>query len=103
MHTIRLRHPWQRESDGDAIVWSRKFNWPTELTPDETVQLVVESATTAATLTLNDTPLTTEADGRFDITALLAKHNRLAITSLAASSDDLEKCPFEVRLEIVEK
>lgn len=102
MHNIRLRHPWQSQPGGDTTVWSRKFNWPAEATPGETVQLVVEPATVAATLTLNGTSLTTGADGRFDITAMLAKHNLLAITSSVASSGDSEQCPFDVRLEIVD-
>ncbi len=102
MHTIRLRHPWQCEPDGNATVWSRKFNWPADSTPGETVRLVVEPVTAAATLTLNGTPLTIGTDGRFDITSLLAKHNLLVITSSAAASGDTEQCPFDVRLEIVD-
>ncbi len=101
MHTIRLRHPWQCQLDGDIAVWTRKFNWPAELEADEVVQLVVESMTAETTFALNDEVLTEETTGRFDITSLLAKSNQLAITTPAAPSDDSGKCPFEVRLEIV--
>ena len=101
MHTIRLRHPWQCQLDGNSTVWTRKFNWPAELEAGEAVQLVVESMTVVTTLALNDVVLTGEPTGRFDITSLLAKSNRLAITTPAAPSDDSGQCPFEVRLEIV--
>ena len=99
MHSIRLRHPWQSESDGGTIVWTRKFNWPADLVSGEVVQLVVEQTPSSAAITLNGKPLTATATGRFDITSSLAKHNRLAI---AAPSADFERCPFEVRLEIGE-
>ncbi len=106
MHTIRLRHPWQCQLDGDVAVWTRKFNWPAELEAGEIVQLVVESMTSETTLTLNNAALnnvvlTEESTGRFSITSLLAKSNRLAITTQAAPSGDTEQCPFEVQLEIV--
>ncbi|NOZ38693.1 MAG: hypothetical protein GXP24_00525, partial [Planctomycetes bacterium] len=93
MHSIRLRHPWQCERTDDTHVWSRKFNWPAELMPGETVQLVVEPMPLAATPTLNGTTLTTDANGGSDITSLLVKHNLLVITSSAASSGDPGRCP----------
>ncbi len=106
MHTIRLRHPWQCQLDGNSTVWTRNFNWPAELEAGEVVQLVVEPMAAETPLSLNDVSLndavlTEETTGRFDITSLLAKSNRLAITTQAAPSDDSGKCPFEVRLEIV--
>ncbi len=103
MHTIRLRNPWQCEPDGDVVVWSRKFNWPAELMPSERVQLVVEPVTVGTLLQLNGTVLASENLGRIDITSLIAKHNLLAVTSTGAPPDDPQKCPFEVRLEIVDE
>jgi len=100
MHSIRLRHPWQSELHGNTTVWSRKFNWPAEPTPGEIVQLVVEPISSTTTFSLNDTPLTPVTDGRFDITALIAEHNRLMITTAASPPSDTKKFPFEVRLEI---
>ena len=100
MHTIRLRHPWQCEPDGDVVVWSRKFNWPSELMPGERVHLVVEPVAVGTVLRLNGTVLAGENAGRIDITSQIATHNLLAITSAGAPPDDSQKCPFEVRLEI---
>ncbi len=102
MHTIRLRHPWQSQHVGDTTVWSRVFNWPAEPTPGEIVRLVVEPIDQGTTVSLNDAPLVSEPNGQFNITTLIAKSNRLAISTPAAPSDDSEKCPFEVRLEIVD-
>ncbi len=102
MHTIRLRRPWQCQLDGNSTVWTRKFNWPAELEAGEVVQLVVEPMTSEATLSLNDAVLAEETSGRFDITSLIAKSNRLAITTSAAPSNDSGQCPFEVRLEIAD-
>ena len=102
MHTICLRHPWQCQLDGNSTVWTRKFNWPAELEAGEIVQLVVEQLTAETTLTLNDVLLAEDVSGRFDITSLIAKSNRLAITTSSSPSDDSGQCPFEVRLEIVD-
>ena len=101
MHTIRLRHPWQCQLDGNSTVWTRKFNWLAELEAGEVVQLVVEPMTAETTLALNDVALAKETTGRFDITPLIAKSNRLVITTPSAPSDDSGQCPFEVQLEIV--
>ena len=101
MHSIRLAHPWQSVSDGDTVVWSRKFNWPAELVPNEIVQLVVQQVPASAKIRLNSTPLNSGAAGRFDITSAIAKHNHLAIASPAAEIASSGECPFDVRLEIV--
>ncbi len=100
VHTIRLRHPWQCESSADAIVWSRKFNWPAELSDDERVQLVIENAPAAITVTLNESAVSCNESGPADITKLLAVHNRLMI-STANDAPPPERFPCEVRLEII--
>ena len=99
-HTIRLRDPWQYEpiAAGGAR-WSRAFHRPTGLTGRETVWLVVSDR--GATLRLDDQLLTTSGEGeegRYEITARLADHNRLTVE---VPRDD-EKRPFEVSLEISE-
>ncbi len=102
MHTIRLRHPWQCEINGESTVWSRKFNWPAEPTPGEIVRLVIEPISASATVSLNGTLLGIDSSGLFDITASVAKHNLLTIEAPADSPMDSTKCPFDVRLEIVD-
>ena len=98
MHSIRLRHPWHANSEGGLTTWSRKFNWPAQLAPGETLQLVIEQAPPSAEVVLNGTPLGGSLAAPRDISALVAKHNRLSIT--AASGDPSATCPYEVRLEI---
>ena len=103
MHSIRLRHPWQCETAGDVTVWSRKFNWPAELESGESVQLAVEPISAAASITLNGEPLVDNLAGRFDISASVAKHNQLTIACASSPSTSTGKCPFDVRLEVVEE
>jgi len=100
MHTIRLRHPWQCQPDGEGSLWSRKFNWPAELTPDEVAWLVVEGMVASAIVTLNDQPLVAESTGRYKVTTLLVGHNRLTLTHDEPPPENLRDCPFDVRLEI---
>ena len=99
-HTIRLRHPWQSEAIEDRVLWSRKFNWPAELTGSEVVRLAIEPIADAASITLNDAPLRAEPAMPIEVTDLLRGHNRLEIT--CRDEQPTEQCPFEVRLEIVE-
>ncbi len=99
-HTIRLRHPWQCESGEDTVVWSRKFNWPAELSEDEGVRLVIKNAPPAITVTLNESAVLFDESCPADITQLLAIHNRLVI-SAANSAPPPERFPYEVRLEII--
>ncbi|MEM8944617.1 MAG: hypothetical protein AAGD11_05480 [Planctomycetota bacterium] len=101
MHSIHLRHPWQCESVGDVIVWSRKFNWPAELDASEAVQLVVEKLPALARVTLNDSELGTASSVRFDVTSLLASHNSVTISLAGDDSIPTERFPYEVRLDIV--
>lgn len=101
LHTIRLRHPWQCESAGDTIVWSRKFNWPAELPDGELVQLVIENSSPTVTVTLNETALAFDRATSSEITNLLSTHNRLAISSPADENQSAEQCPYQVRLEVV--
>ena len=101
LHTIRLRHPWQCETNSDVIVWSRKFNWPAEPDESERVRLVAEGLPTSAQWTLNGQPITPNSPTTHDITDLIAIHNRLLITIAAPEGDPPERFPYEVRLEIV--
>lgn len=100
IHTIRLRHPWQCETADGAIVWSRKFNWPAELSPGEVVQLVIESVDSDASVMLNGNKLPADTAERRDVTALLSRHNRLEISSAAGQGEPAQRCPYDVRLEI---
>lgn len=101
LHTIRLRHPWQCETTSDAIVWSRKFNWPAEPDERERLRLVAEGLPTSAQWTLNGQPIAFQPPTTCDITDLIAIHNRLLITIAASEGDLPERFPYEVRLEIV--
>lgn len=94
MHCINLRHPWKSEVQGDSTRWSRKFNWPAELEAGEVVELVIEPASLATAIVLNDQPL--EIRERTDITPLLKKSSRLIITT----STGPDALPFAVKLEI---
>lgn len=59
----------------------RRFNTPTGLEPTTTVWLVVEPPRSRGTIRLNEVELgqVRQAAGRFDITPLLAEHNRLVV------------------------
>ncbi len=94
MHCIHLRHPWQSHTRGESTVWSRKFNWPSQLESGDVVELVVEPVSLAAAITLNDQALALSS--RTDITAQLKTFNQVAI----AAPTDPEACPFTVKLEI---
>ena len=100
MHSIRLRHPWQSEADDDVIRWSRKFNWPAELTPEEVVHLVVESSVQPTAISLNNSPLPLDSSNRYVVTALLAPHNQIVVEIDSPPAETAESCPLEVRLEI---
>ena len=103
IHTIRLRHPWTCELAGPLAVWSRSFNWPAGLTPREVVWLVIEPLPADASVEVNGQSLAAgEAPGRFDITGLTAKSNRLSITLSDTTGAQETSCPLEVRLEIDE-
>ncbi len=121
-HVIRLRGPWEWEAvAGDVTAagrtqlpgaWSelvgddfrglvrycRAFNRPTNLEPHERVWLVLAGLPGEMTLQLNGRPLEGDASGeprRFDITPLLALHNKLSIETA-----DPGGIAGEVRLEI---
>ncbi len=101
IHTIRLRHPWKCEPYADGTRWIRSFNWPAGLTPREIARLVIEQLPDSAVVQLNGQPLAATVEGQFDVTALLAQHNRLTLDLSdppAAGTD----CPLDVCLQIVE-
>jgi len=110
MHSIRLRHPWQCQPAGDGAIWSRKFNWPAGITAGEVAWLIIDGLGTSATAThavslavsLNGETLAPETAGRFNVTLLLARHNRLTISHPDPPPADRRQSPFEVRLDIVE-
>ena len=101
-HSIRLRHPWQCETAGEGVIWSRIFNWPAELEAGESVWLVIEPLTPMESVLLNGKMLSGNTPGRFDITAMIDGSNRLTISCTEAPNEAIEQCPFEVRLEIVD-
>ena len=95
IHSIRLREPWQCESRGDGVCWSRSFNWPAGLTPRERVWVVVEPLPVGARILLNGNPLGEERE----ITRLIEVRNLLEIELAAGGAGGL---PFAVRLDIDE-
>ena len=102
IHTIRLRHPWQCEPCELGTRWLRAFNWPAGLVAGEIARLVIDQLPTSAVVQLNDQTLSAEAVGQFDITPLIAEHNRISLELSGNASPDETNCPLEVRLEIVE-
>jgi len=104
MHTIRLREPWQQETLVDGVVrWSRCFNWPTRLLPNETLWLIVSPLPGGTDVWLNGQPLGSapqQPAGRFDTTSLATDRNLLVIHLPGTSGDDT--FPLDVRLEIDE-
>ncbi len=103
IHSIRLRHPWQRESLGERIRWSRSFNWPAGLTPTETARIVIDNLLPTAAVSLNGASLAVEQTGTFDVTELLNPSNQLAIELVDSLASHNVECPFDVRLEIVDR
>ena len=102
VHTIRLRHPWQCQPREVGVCWTRSFHWPAGLTPREIARLVIEGLPASATVELNGERLQQSETDQFDVTRLLAAHNRLAIAIPEGSPTNETECPFDVRLEIVE-
>jgi len=102
IHTIRLRHPWQSEPCELGTRWLRSFNWPAGLVANEIARLVIDPLPTSAVVQLNGQTLTTETAGQFDITPLLAEHNRIILELNDSASPGDTNCPLEVHLEIVE-
>jgi hypothetical protein len=103
IHTIRLRHPWACELEGALAIWSRPFNWPAGLVAREVVWLVIDTLPAEARVEFNGQSLTAdEASGRFDVTPLIAEHNRLSITVTDPTGAKENRCPLDVRLEIDE-
>ncbi len=95
IHSIRLREPWKCEPRGEGVLWIRTFNWPAGLTRREKVWVIVENLPDEAKVTLNGQVLA----GDFQVTGLIAMHNRLEIE---LPSGNAEKFPCQVRLDIDE-
>jgi hypothetical protein len=85
-HIIRLRGPWdceplESESLGQ-VRHTRRFGFPTNLSPQERVWLVIEGAACRGAAALNDKPLGAiagEATAEFDVTDQLRPRNVLRI------------------------
>jgi hypothetical protein len=95
IHSIRLREPWKYEPRGEGALWTRTFNWPAGLTRREKVWVIVENLPSGARVTLNDQVL----DSDFEVTSLIALHNRLEIELPGGNA---AKFPCQVRLDIDE-
>lgn len=95
IHSIQLREPWQCESCGAGVLWSRKFNWPAGLTPREKVWVVVDPLPADARVSLNGQLLT----GDLEITRLVGLTNRVEIELPNGRAGEL---PFAVRIDIDE-
>jgi hypothetical protein len=111
-HSFRLRDPWQREELGDGGVrWSRVFHRPTGLEVDDELWLVCSGLPPGAGVAMNTAPLTQpghDAPYQFNVTALLADKNRIAIEipspglpPAASSLPPSSAFPFDVRLGVV--
>ena len=101
IHTIRLRAPWQRKRENDHDVWHRVFGCPSNLSPQETVRLVLRSETVRAMAVLNGEVLG-KVPADFNVTGSLAFRNRITLTlesTVEADEEDREP-PFSVWLEI---
>ncbi len=77
-HVIRLRAPWESSLQGTRRILRRHFHSPTGLTPQSRVLLVLRDLL-GAQVSLNDQPLSSQSEGRFEISALLQPRNLLAI------------------------
>jgi hypothetical protein len=96
-HTIRLRDPWVRTSDGTHTTHSRNFGRPRTLDEGERVWLVCSHVPGPAEIALNGRPVATLTGAgplAFDITDQLEVRNRV---ELAVASEELLG---EVALEI---
>jgi len=88
IHRIRLRRPWDRQSQCDRISWMRRFGRPGNLSPGEQVWLVLEEASPRARVVLNGQELGMTSEGgcaAFPVTVALAARNSLAIELPAGS------------------
>ena len=101
IHTIRLRAPWKREREEDRLVWRRAFGCPTNLSEQETVDLVLRSDSATALAMLNGN-LLGPAPAVYDVTTSLKTRNTLTLSILRADETEEEgrEPPFDVRLEI---
>lgn len=101
-HRIELREPWTRQMAGGVTELTRHFNSPTGIGEAESVWLILSHPTHEMFAELNGQRLgetAAHAEGAFEITALLASHNELRLTSTPEVPD--ERPSFEgVRLEI---
>ena len=61
---------------------------------------MIEGIPVSAVVELSGKPLVSSGAGCFDITELLAFHNRLTIELAEGTPTGETECPFDVRLEI---
>ena len=132
MHSIRLRGPWECFLKGETeprriempATWQalaelagiasplrllRRFGLPTGITPQDRLELVIESAGVSLEVALNRQPLgkipPSSQPSRFDVTALLAPRNELSLAFSLPPDEEASSplpCPIgEVRLEII--
>ena len=121
-HSIRLRDPWKcEESAGGDVRWTRRFNRPTGLEPDDLVWLMIGGLPEDAAVHVNGAPVpgatgvspvhgaledptcdTPVPPRQFDLTPVLAESNRIEILlKPQASSLKPHSFPFDVRLAII--
>ena len=102
-HRIRLRQPWQTERASDSIRFTRGFNRPTGLDPQESLWLVIESTAASGTASLNNSLLGSVVADRqetsFDITPQLENRNNITI-ELNLADNEPPPVLGEVRLEV---
>lgn len=86
-HVIRLRRPWLAEPsaspDSKLLTYTRRFGAPSNLTPEDCVELVLAGLNGLDAVWLNGKQLEAETSGehvRVDITRELASRNELKLT-----------------------
>lgn len=97
-HQIRLRKPWQSESQVDGILLYRRFGLPSHLEPQQTVWLHFPALASLQEVTINGQTLPIGVS-MWNITADLAARNEIRVTLADAAEQDV--ILEHVRLEIV--
>jgi hypothetical protein len=102
MHTIRLREPWEVETEPGRVIYRRHFNCPTGLTTRDVVRLVIEQLLDGSKLSFNNQPLASDGSADWAITHWLLPRNTVQVSIESATLP--AQRPFgEVRLEISER
>jgi hypothetical protein len=97
-HQIRLRKPWQSDTQADGILLYRRFGLPSHLEPGQTVWLHFPALASLHGVTINGKALPVDVR-MWNITAELATRNEIRVHLTDAAEQDM--ILEHVRLEIV--